>query len=63
MSDVASYAKRWVAPQRLAQSTWWLVASLQYAIRLADAIARFPVQPFANDGAGSVRALLWGGAR
>ena len=63
MSDGSTYAKRRGATRRLAQSTWRLVASLQYANRLADAIARFAVQPFASDGAGSVGAFLWGGTQ
>ena len=64
MSNVAPYAKpRSLGDRGFAQSTWRLVAFLQYANRLADAIARFAFQPFARDGAGSVGALLWGGAR
>ena len=63
VSNVAPYAKPRRAGRGFAQSTWWLVASLHYADRLADAIALFAIQPFASDGAGSVGALLWGAAR
>ena len=63
MSNVAPYAKpRPLGGRGFAQSTWRLVASLQYANRLADAIARVALQPLASDGACSFGALLWGSA-
>ena len=63
MSNVSQKAKPGAGTPGFAQSTWWLVALPQYANRLADAITRFAIQPIASDGAGSVGALLWGGAR
>ena len=63
MSNVAPYAKPRRGERGFAQSTLRLVASLQYATRLAGAIARFAIQPFVSDGPGSIGALLWRGAR
>ena len=64
MSNVATYAKpRSLGDRGFAQSTWRLVASPQYANRLAGAIARFTFRPLASERPDSVGALLRGGAR
>jgi hypothetical protein len=63
VSNVATYAKPRRGGRGFAQSTWRLVATLQYSNRLADAITRFAVRSVASDSAGSVGALLWGGAQ
>lgn len=56
-----TYAKPGTGAPGFAQSTWQLVASFPYCIRLAGANARLPVLPIALDGAGHGAALLWGG--
>ena len=63
MNHGTLYAKpRSLGDRGFAQSTWRLVASFQYANRLADAIARVALQPLASDGACSFGAFLWGGS-
>jgi hypothetical protein len=61
MNDGGEHAKRRVAPRRLAQSTWRLVAISLYRIGLAGSNAFLPLLPLALDGTGYGAALLWGG--